>query len=100
MRNAITGGTAEITGMTSMEEARNLASSIRIGALSLELNEVYSNVVGAQLGQNALSSSVLAGAIGVLIVIVFMIFAYRISGLAAGWALVVFTFLDLSLIHI
>ena len=95
VRNAITGGTAEITGMTSMEEARNLASSIRIGALSLELNEVYSNVVGAQLGQNALSSSVLAGAIGVLIVIVFMIFAYRISGLAAGWALVVFTFLDL-----
>lgn len=95
VENTITGGTAEITGMTSMEEARNLASSIRIGALSLELNEVYSNVVGAQLGQNALSSSVLAGAIGVLIVIVFMIFAYRISGLAAGWALVVFTFLDL-----
>ena len=52
-------------------------------------------MVGAQLGQDALSSSVMAGAIGVLIVIIFMIFAYRISGLAAGWALVVFTFLDL-----
>ena len=95
VNSAITGGTAEITGMSSLEEAKNLAASIRIGSLSLELEELYSNVVGAQLGQEALSTSVIAGTIGLLIVILFMILAYRISGLAAGWALAVFTFLDL-----
>lgn len=95
VNSAITGGTAEITGMSSLEEAKNLAASIRIGSLSLELEEVYSNVVGAQLGQEALSTSVVAGIVGLLIVIIFMILVYRISGLAAGWALVVFTFLDL-----
>lgn len=95
VKSAITEGTAQIDGMAGIDEAKNLAAVIRIGSLSLELEEIYSNVVGAQLGQDALSSSVMAGAIGVLIVIIFMIFAYRISGLAAGWALVVFTFLDL-----
>ncbi len=95
VREAITGGTAQIDGMADIDEARNLASYIRIGSLSLELEEIYSNVVGASLGQEALSSSLLAGLIGILIVILFMICVYRISGLAAGWALVLFTFLDL-----
>ncbi len=95
VNSAITGGTAEITGMSSLEEAKNLAASIRIGSLSLELEEVYSNVVGAQLGQEALSTSVVAGIVGILLVILFMILVYRISGLASGWALIVFTFLDL-----
>ena len=95
VKEAITGGTAQIDGMADLDEAKNLASYIRIGSLSLELEEVYSNIVGASLGQEALSTSLLAGLIGTLIVILFMIFAYRISGLASGWALLIFIFLDL-----
>ena len=95
VQSVITGGEAQITGMTSLEDARQLASFIRIGSLSLELQEIYSNVVGASLGQQALATSLRAGLIGILLVILFMIIVYRISGVAAGWALVLFTFLDL-----
>lgn len=95
VKEAITGGTAQIDGMADLDEAKNMASYIRIGSLSLELEEVYSNIVGASLGQEALSTSLLAGLVGTLIVILFMIFAYRISGLASGWALLIFIFLDL-----
>ncbi|MDO4616286.1 MAG: protein translocase subunit SecD [Lachnospiraceae bacterium] len=99
VRSAITGGSAQIDGMSSLEEAKNLAANIRIGSLSLELEEIYSNVVGATLGQEALSTSLYAGLIGVLLVILFMIVVYRISGLAAGWALIIFVFLDLIFLN-
>ena len=99
VKEAITGGSAQIDGMADIDEARSLASYIRIGSLSLELEEIYSNVVGASLGQEALSSSLLAGLIGILLVIVFMICVYRVSGLAAGWALIMFVFLDLIAIN-
>lgn len=95
VNSEITDGSAEISGMTSLEEANALASNIRIGGLSLELKEVYSNVVGAQLGQEALKTSLIAGMIGVAIIIVLMIIVFRVSGIAAGWALIVFTLLDL-----
>ena len=84
---AITGGKASISGMSSYEEADKLASTIRIGSLSLELEELRSNVVGAKLGQEAISTSLKAGAIGCGIVCVFMILVYRIPGLAASLAL-------------
>ena len=99
VQSVITGGKAEITGMSDIESARQLASFIRIGSLSLELNEIYSNVVGASLGQEALHTSVIAGIIGILIIILFMIFVYRISGLAAGWALLLFALLDLAFMN-
>ena len=99
VQSVITGGKAEITGMTDIDSARQLASFIRIGSLSLELNEIYSNVVGASLGQEALHVAVLAGIIGILIVIAFMIVVYRISGLAAGWALILFALLDLAFMN-
>ena len=57
VQQAITGGQASISGMTSYEEAENLASTIRIGSLSLELEELRSNVVGAKLGQEAITTS-------------------------------------------
>lgn len=95
VNSEITDGSAEISGMGSLEEANALASNIRIGGLSLELKEVYSNVVGAQLGQEALKTSLIAGMIGIAIIIVLMIIVFRVSGIAAGWALIVFTLLDL-----
>ena len=99
VQNEISGGKAQITGMTSLEEAQKLASFIRIGSLSLELKEIYSNVVGASLGQEALTTSITAGAIGLLLVALFMIVIFRMSGVAAAWALIIFTFLDLGFMN-
>ena len=91
VNEAITGGQAQITGMADVEEAQNLASYIRIGSLSLELEELRSSVVAAQLGEEAISTSVMAGAIGLVIVILFMILVYRIPGFVAGIALILYT---------
>lgn len=82
----ITNGQAQIS-QPSYEEARNLASTIRIGALPLELEEIRSNVVGAKLGSEAVNTSLVAAAIGFVLVILFMIIVYRIPGLAASIAL-------------
>ena len=87
VKEAITQGSCTIDGMTSFEEADKLASTIRIGSLSLELEELRSNVVGAKLGQEAISTSLKAGAIGFAIVVIFMIIVYLIPGLAAAIAL-------------
>ena len=96
VQSAITGGTAYITGNFTYEEAENLASTIRIGGLQLELTELRSNVVGAQLGEEAISTSLLAGAIGFTIVFFFMIFVYYLPGLASGIAL--FIYIELVLV--
>ena len=87
VKQAITGGECYIDGMQTYEEAENLAATIRIGSLSLELQELRSNVVGAKLGQEAISTSLKAGAIGVAAVAVFMIAVYLIPGLASVLAL-------------
>lgn len=96
---AITDGRCQITGMGTLDAARELASTIRIGALSLELEELYSNVVAAQLGQEALTTSVIAGAIGILFIAIFLICVYRIPGVAAGWALILYTLLTLGALN-
>lgn len=98
VQSAITGGQCEITGLGSYEVAENLASTIRIGSLSLELEEMRSNVVGAKLGQEALSTSLMAGLVGFLIVVVFMIAVYRIPGLAASISLTLYVGLILVLL--
>ncbi len=98
VQHAITGGQASITGMSSYEEASTLASTIRIGALSLELEEMRSNVVGAKLGQEALTTSLRAGAIGFAIVCVIMIALYLIPGVAAALALCLYVLVMISLL--
>ncbi|WP_276901106.1 protein translocase subunit SecD [Blautia hydrogenotrophica] len=87
----ITGGNAQISGMADAQEAENLASTIRIGGLKLELTELRSNVVAAQLGEEAISTSVVAAAIGMVIVMIFMILMYRVPGVVASVALVIYT---------
>lgn len=99
VQSAITGGTAYITGNFTYEEADNLASTIRIGGLQLELKELRSNVVGAQLGEEAISTSLMAGAIGFGLVFIFMICVYYLPGLAAGIALVIYTGLVLVILN-
>ena len=95
VQSEITGGQAQITGMQSVEEAQELAATIRIGSLSLELEEVRSNVVGAQLGQEAIRTSLIAGGLGVLFVIIFMLVVYGLQGLVAVMALLLYTSLQL-----
>ncbi|WP_432630955.1 protein translocase subunit SecD [Brotaphodocola sp.] len=90
VREAITGGQCQIDGMASYEEAENLASTIRIGSLSLELEELRSNVVGAKLGQEAISTSLKAGAVGFAILVVFMLVVYLLPGLSAVIALTLY----------
>ena len=95
VKTAIPDGKAQIDGMGSLEEAQSLASYIRIGSLSLELEELRSSVVAAQLGEEAIATSVKAAAIGLAIVILFMIFVYRVPGAVASIALIFYTALML-----
>lgn len=99
VNNAIENGEARITGSMSFEEADALASTIRIGGLKLELEELRSNVVGAQLGEQAISTSLKAGAIGLAIVFLFMIFVYYLPGLASGLALLIYTELVIVILN-
>ena len=100
VQSEITGGQAEITGMASVEEAQELAATIRIGSLSLELEEVRSNVVGAQLGQEAIRTSLIAGGIGVAFVIIFMLVIYGMPGFVAVMALLLYTSLQLVTLNV
>lgn len=95
VQQKITGGEATVTGMESNEEAEELAAMIRIGSLKLELKEISSKVVGAKLGDDAISTSLLAGVIGIAFICVFMVVAYRVPGLAAGLALIAYTAMNL-----
>ena len=95
VREAITDGKCVISGNFTIESASELASYIRIGSLSLELEEIRSNVVGAQLGEKALSSSLIAGIIGLCLVILLMIYVYKIPGIIAGAALVMYAGFEL-----
>lgn len=90
---ALTDGQAQISGMASFEEADRIASQIRIGGLKLELEELRSNVVGAQLGEEAISTSLKAALIGLIIIAVFMIVVYRVPGVASVFALIIYTIL-------
>lgn len=97
---AFTDGRAQITGsFETYEEAKKLASQIRIGGLQLKLTELHSKVVGAQLGSEAISTSIKAAAIGLAVVAVFMIAVYFISGLAASLALLLYTALIVILLN-
>lgn len=99
VRQEIDTGQAYISGNFTFDEADNLASTIRIGGLKLELEELRSNVVGAQLGEQAISTSLKAGAIGLALIIVFMIFVYYLPGFASGLALLIYTELVLLVLN-
>lgn len=99
VQSAITNGNAAITNMESYEAAEQLASTIRIGSLKVELEEIQSKVVGAQLGTNAIHTSLLAGIIGFVLVVIYMILMYRLPGFASGIALATYVGLTLGLLN-
>ena len=95
----ISDGNAQISPMESFERAENLASTIRIGGLKLELEELHSKVVGAQLGIDAIETSLKAAVIGIIIVIIFMIAVYYIAGVASAIGLLSYAALVVLLIN-
>ncbi|MGN0703931.1 MAG: protein translocase subunit SecD [Lentihominibacter sp.] len=93
----ISGGQCSITGGFSQEEASNLAALIRGGALPLELEEINSSVQSAKIGYNALEMSVYAGIIGLAIIMIIMLVAYRAMGIAADLALLFYVIIVLNI---
>jgi SecD/SecF fusion protein len=100
VQSQITDGNAEISGMESYAAAETLATQIRSGALNLELEELQSEYVGAKLGTEAISTSILAAIIGILLIIVFMIAIYRIPGVASAIALLIYTGIVLAVLYL
>ncbi|MEE3467132.1 MAG: protein translocase subunit SecD [Eubacterium sp.] len=101
IKEAITGGKCQISGgFEDFSEAEHLASTLRIGALPLELENIHDNVVGATLGSTALDTSLWAGLIGFILVILFMIVMYRLPGLAASIALVFYILMVLVVLNV
>ena len=98
VQSAITNGSGVINGLGSAERATTIAAKIQSGALPLELTQQKYDKVSATLGQNAVSSSVLAAGIGILLIMLLMIFRYRLNGLIASWALVIYIILLFILI--
>ena len=97
--SVITEGRAQITGMEDYEKAEKIASTIRIGGLSVELEELRSNVVGAQLGSEAIRTSLIAGAVGFAVVVLFMIAVYYVCGVTSAIALSLYAVLEILLIN-
>ena len=95
VQTAITGGNAVINGMADDAEAEQLAQTIRIGALPLTLKELRSNVVGATLGQDALSTTLKAGVVGMVVIAVIMIAIYLLPGFISVLALIAYVVLTL-----
>lgn len=91
IESAITDGVAIVSGnFEKFSDAEEMASTLRIGALPLELKNIRSNIVGAKLGVTSLETSLWAGVVGFILVIVFMIAMYRVPGVAASLALVLY----------
>lgn len=93
---AILGGTASISGMQSNEQAKEYADIINSGASPVKLKNVEHNVIGATLGANAFPQSLLAAEVGIGLVMLFMILRYRVQGIFADVALVLYVILVLG----
>ncbi len=98
VNSAITGGSCVIEGMEDLEAAEKLASYIRIGGLDIELEELESQVVGAQLGSDALRTSLIAAGIGIVCVMIFLVIMYLFPGLVASLALALYTILIICIL--
>ncbi len=100
VESAIKDGSCVINGMSDYDEAEQLATFIRVGAINLKLEEMESSVAGAQLGGKALSSSVKAAIIGLILVMLFMILNYSLSGVVASIGLAIYTTVTVALIYL
>jgi len=97
IESAITTGQGSITGSFTSEEANNLAIQLRYGALPIPLKVVESKSIGPTLGQDSLEKSTIAGAIGLSVVILFMALYYRLPGILADLALLIYASVTFAL---
>ncbi len=95
IRDAITDGKAQITGKFNPQEAKKLVEDLNYGALPLPVSLLGTQTIGASLGEGALNASVYAGILSFIIIAIFLIAWYRLPGLVASIALVVYTILNL-----
>ncbi|MDO8573222.1 MAG: protein translocase subunit SecD [Candidatus Daviesbacteria bacterium] len=92
----ISGGNAVITGQFSLEEAKNLAIELNAGALPVPIKIIEQHSIGPTLGQQSINKSLIAGIIGLLVVVLYMAFMYGFWGLVADGALIIYTLLVLA----
>ncbi|MDO8559122.1 MAG: protein translocase subunit SecD [bacterium] len=97
VQEAISGGKAQISGDFTVEEARSLARNLNAGALPLPISLISQQSVGPTLGKISLEESLMAGIFGLLAVVIFMIVFYRLPGLFASLALIIYAILNLAL---
>lgn len=98
VNEAITGGKAVITGSKSLEEAKNLAILLRSGALPVKLKVLEVRTIGPSLGQDSKEKSEKAFAIGILLIMIFLVVIYRMSGIVANVALLVYVLILLAIL--
>src|SRR3989338_4850327 len=91
VNSAISGGKAQITGTFTYNEAKQLVQRLNAGALPVPIKLINQQSIGASLGQQSLKQSLFAGMIGILAVVLFMILWYRLPGLMAVLALVIYS---------
>ena len=96
----ITNGKAIITGSYSLDEAKEVVRGLNSGALPVPIELIGQSIVGPSLGQTAITKSLFAGTVGLLAVVVWMIFYYRLPGLVASIALVIYTVLFLAIMKL
>jgi preprotein translocase subunit SecD len=97
VQDAITDGKAVINGSFTLQEAKNLAIQLNAGALPVPISLVSQNNIGATMGSEAVSKSIVAGLLGLLMVLLFMIISYRLPGLISAIALLMYTIITLSI---
>lgn len=98
VQEPITGGDARITGDFAFEEAANIAALLRSGALPVEVEIIEKRTVGPWLGKDSLNKSMVALAIGAAAILLFMLLYYRLPGLIADLALVVYALIVLLIL--
>jgi SecD/SecF fusion protein len=91
---------AQINGIGSLQETQDLAESLRIGALDIDLKLISQTQVSATLGQQALDQGLLAGGVGLLLTILFLLVFYRVLGVVAAVALVVYAVMLFALVKL
>ena len=100
VQNAITNGEAVITGSFTADIAKDLASRLNSGALPIPIELVSQQNVGATLGQESVNKSIIAGLIGLLLIIIFMLVNYRFPGILAIIALAIYILMSLAIFKI
>jgi len=97
IREEITGGTAQISGGFTVDEAKDLVQNLNYGALPVPIELISTQTVGASLGSEALNLGVKAGLIGLIVVVIFLLFWYRLPGLVAVLGLLIYTIISITL---